>query len=107
MFFSEEWLLGVVVILHKEGERSDLNDFRGITLLSMLGKLLVGVLNNRLTSFAEKNEILLENQCGFRKGYRTTDHIFTLSTLIDHYVKKKIKRNCSCTLLILERYLIK
>ena len=25
---------------------------------------------------------------GFRQGYRTNDHLFTLTTLIDHYVTK-------------------
>ena len=75
--------------MYKEGERSDLNNYRGITLLSMLGKILVGALNNRLTEFVKQTDILLENQCGFRKGYQTTDHTFILFTLIDHYVNKK------------------
>ena len=42
------------------GERSDLNNYRGITLLSMLGKILVAVLNNRLTEFVKQTDILLE-----------------------------------------------
>ena len=46
--FPDEWVLGVIVILFKEGTKSDLNNYRSITLLSMLGKILVGVLNNRL-----------------------------------------------------------
>ena len=46
--FPEEWAPGVIVILFKEGTKSDLNNYRGITLLSMLGKILVGILNNRL-----------------------------------------------------------
>ena len=54
----------------------------------MLGKILVGVLNNRLWEIVDKFEILRENQAGFRHGYRTTDHIFTLSTVINHYVIK-------------------
>ena len=71
-------------------ERSDLKyNYRGITLLSMFGKILVAVLNNRLTEFVKQTDILLENQCGYRKGYQTTNHIFTLLTLIDHYVNKK------------------
>ena len=37
--FPEEWALGVIVILFKEGTKSDLNNYRGITLLSMLGKI--------------------------------------------------------------------
>ena len=93
--FPEEWTLGVV-ILYKEGERSELNNYRGITLLSTLGKILVGVLNNRLTEFVKQADILLENQCGFRKGYQTTDHIFTLFTLIDHYVNKEKEKLFLC-----------
>ena len=42
--FPEEWALGIIVILFKEGSKSDLNNYRGITLLSMLGKILVGIL---------------------------------------------------------------
>ena len=57
----------------------------------MLGKLLVGILNNRLWEVVDKYEILKENQAGFRKGYRTTEHLFTLNTIIDHYVIKSKK----------------
>ena len=84
--FPEEWALRKIVILFKEGTKSDLNNYRGITLLSTLGKLLVGILNNRLWKAVDKYEILKENQAGFRKGYRITDHLFTLTTIIDHYV---------------------
>ena len=86
--FPQEWALGIIVILFKDRTKSDLNNYRGITLLSMLGKILVGVLNNRLWEVVDKFEILRENQAGFRRGYRTTDHIFTLSTVINHYVIK-------------------
>ena len=89
--FPEEWSLGVIVILFKDGIKSDLNNYRGITLLSMLGKILVGVLNNRLWEVVKKFEFLKENQAGFRKGCRTTDHLFTLTTIINHYVVKNKK----------------
>ena len=90
--FPEEWTLGVITILFKDGETNDLNNYRGITLLSMLGKILVGVLNNRLIDLINKEHILDENQGGFRKGYRTTDHLFTLHALINHYIKVEKKR---------------
>ena len=62
----------------------------------MLGKILVGVLNNRLWEVVEKFEFLKENQAGFRKGYRTTDHLFTLTTIINHYVVKNKKPLLIC-----------
>ena len=36
--FPEEWALGIIVILFKDGMKSELNNYRGITLLNMLGK---------------------------------------------------------------------
>jgi hypothetical protein len=43
-----------------------------------------------LSSFPhlENNNIICPEQKGFRKGMRTSDHIFTLKTLIDKYFKK-------------------
>ena len=89
--FPEEWAVGIIVTLFKGGERNDLNNYRGITLSSVIGKLLVGILNERLTKFVEKYKIVHENQAGFRKGYRTTDHIFTLYSVINHTVNVKKK----------------
>ena len=94
--FPEEWALGIIVILFKDGTKSELNNYRGITLLSMLGKILVGVLNNRLWEVVDRFDILRENQTGFRHGYRTTDHIFTLTTVINHYAVKNKKSLFLC-----------
>ena len=89
--FPEEWALRVMLILFKDGTKSDLNNYRRITLLSMLRKILVGVLNNRLWEVVNKYYLLRENQAGLGQGYRTTDHIFTLTTIISHYVNKNKK----------------
>ena len=65
--FPGEWAVGIIVILFKGGEKTDLNNYRGITLLSVTGKLLVGMLNERLTKFVEKFKIVNENQAGCRR----------------------------------------
>ena len=70
---------------------TDLNNYRGITLSSVTEKLLVGMLNEGLTKFVENFKIVNENKVGFRKGYRTTDHIFTLFSVIDHTINVKKK----------------
>ena len=90
--FPKEWALGIIVILFKDGTKSKVNNYKGITLLSMLGKLLVGVLNNRLWEVVDRFDILRENQAGFQHGYRTTDHSFTLTTIINRYAVKGKKK---------------
>ena len=94
--FPDEWAAGIIVILFKGGAKIDLNNYRGITLLSVVGKLLVGILNEQLTKLVEKYNVVNENQAGFRKGYRTTDHIFTLNAIISHTINVKKKRLFVC-----------
>ena len=44
------------------------------------------IFNNRLLNFAHKHKIIHRSQIGFLPGHRTSDHIFTLKTLIDKHV---------------------
>ena len=104
--FPEELAIGVIIVLFKDGDTSDLNNYHGITLLSVRGKILVGILNYRLSKVCLNYNLLDENQCGYRKGYCTSDHIFTLSTLVNHYTKVKNK-NFIYALLVFGRHLTK
>ena len=40
-------------------------------------------MNERLTQFCDSKGLIKYNQIGFRKGFRTSDHVFTLKTLVD------------------------
>lgn len=87
------WVEGVIVPIYKnKGDSLDPNNYRPITLLSCMGKLFTAVLNSRLTSYLEENDLLDENQAGFRKNYSTVDHIFTLQSIIEllRFHKKKL-----------------
>ena len=91
----EDWLTGLIIPIYKnKGSKDDANNYRGITLLSCLGKLFTSILNHRLTEFCEKNLILKEIQAGFRKGYSTSDHVFVLKHLIDIFKSKNKKLFC-------------
>ena len=65
------------------------NNYRGICVSSCLGKLFTSLLQNRLTLFLEEHDLLSPNQGGFSAGYRTSDHIFILNTLINKHVYNK------------------
>ena len=43
----------------------------------------IRILYNRLDKYLEKNNIICPEQIGFRKGCRTSDHVFTLKTIRD------------------------
>ena len=94
--FSENWLFGIVKPIYKnKGSKADPGNYRGITLVSCLIKLFTGVINKRLSEYLETNNLLNENQTGFRKNYATLDHIFNLHTIIQLCFAKGKKLYCA------------
>ena len=89
--FPIEWTKAIITPIHKKGDFDKPDNYRGISLLSILSKVFTGVLNQRLNKWVEENDILTEAQAGFRKGRSTTDHIFTLSALIEKQFSKNSK----------------
>ena len=69
----------IVTLYKKKGDRSDCNNYRGISLLSVLGKVFARVALQRLQQVAER--VHPESQCGFRVQRPTTDMLFTLRQL--------------------------
>lgn len=61
----------------------------------MFDKLFTSILNNRLTKFLDTYDALNENQAGFRKGYSTVDHIFTLNAIFELLKAYKKKLYCA------------
>ena len=51
-YFPEKWTDGFIIPLHKKADINQVDNYRGITLLSTLGKLFRHVLNNRLRDWA-------------------------------------------------------
>ena len=72
---------GAIVKLPNKGNLSDCNNWRGITLLSIPGKVFCSVLLNRLREHVDSR--LREEQAGFRKGRSCSEQIFTLRTIIE------------------------
>ena len=67
--------------LHKKGPTQDCDNYRGIALLSVPGKVFCRVIQTRLAERAE--HLLREGQCGFRKGRGCVDQIFLLRVLAE------------------------
>ena len=61
---------------------------RGIILLSCFGKLFTSVINRRVSRYLEEYALICEKQAGFRSGYSTLDHIFSLKCIIDIYLSE-------------------
>ena len=77
-----EWNKGIIIPIHKKGDKRDLNNYRGITLNSCVSKIYNRLITKSISSFLEDNNLLNEIQGGFRTDHRCEDHIFTLKSII-------------------------
>ena len=87
--YPAKWTESIIKPIFKAGDECDPSNYRGIAISSFLSKLFSRILYNRMDKFVCENNILSECQIGFRKSYRTTDHIFTLKSIIDKYLRSK------------------
>ena len=69
----------IITLVRNEGERSDCNNYRGISLLSITGKVFAKVILIRLQKMAER--VYPESQCGFRAGRSTIGMVFSARQL--------------------------
>lgn len=65
----------------KKGDQLECRNYRGITLLNTIYKILSNVLCERLRPYAEK--YIGVYQAGFRGGRSTIDQIFTLRQILE------------------------
>ena len=69
----------IVALYKNKGDRGDCNNYRGISLLNIVGKLFAKVVLMKLRVLAER--IYPESQCRFKAKRATIDMIFSLRQL--------------------------
>ncbi|CAI5959372.1 unnamed protein product [Closterium sp. NIES-65] len=80
-------LTAVTILLHKKGERSDLGNYRPITLLSATYKIVAKLLANRMKGVL--SQVISRNQFGFVPGRRLADAVKTVADTIDAAITEK------------------
>jgi hypothetical protein len=69
--------------------------YRGLSLSCTMYKIYCTILNNRLSKWAESNNILSDEQNGFRKGRSTIDHVSSLTNIVETRKKQKLSTFCA------------
>ena len=84
------WRKGIINPIPKGGEsdpRVPLS-YRGISLLSVVSKLYTAAISNRISTYLEKNNKLVNEQNGFRQNRSCLDHIYTMYETCNIRLKK-------------------
>ena len=61
-----------VIPIYKKNDKADPNNYRPISLLSIINKIMEKLIAKRVLKFLNEHEILYEYQFGFRENYSTT-----------------------------------
>ena len=77
----QEWKYAIDKVLHKKKDRTDCNNYRGISLVAHAGKVFLKIVASRLSNYCETKELLPEEQCGFRPARSTIDMLFVVRRL--------------------------
>jgi potassium voltage-gated channel Eag-related subfamily H protein 8 len=72
----------IVRPVHKKGKLDEINNYRPISLLPAISKILESLMYKRLLQHLESNKILTPAQYGFRTNFHINDAIFNLSNTI-------------------------
>jgi exonuclease III/ribonuclease HI/predicted transposase YbfD/YdcC len=84
------WRYSTLTLIHKNGNRSDLGNYRPIALLNSQYKIFTSIINTRLKKFLETHNILSQAQSGFREKRSTFDKTCMLVETIK-YLKSQGK----------------
>ena len=69
------------MVLHKNKDRIECGNYRGISLVAHAGKILLKIIARRLSENCECVGILPEEQSGFRPNRSTTEMMFGIRRL--------------------------
>lgn len=90
--FPNYFKIAIIHPIHKAGDKKTPNNYRPISVLPTLSKILERLMNNRLTKFLDKYNILSQNQYGFISGRSTEGAVSSLT----EYLVRQLDTGSKC-----------
>ena len=95
--FPDRMKFSIIKPLHKKGTKTDFENYRPISLLSIFFKVLEKIIYKRLYFFIESQNILCDEQYGFREKLSTCSAAnFLINTILNSLNKNKLVGGLFC-----------
>ena len=89
--FPDKLKVSMIIPIHKGDSKCKTGNYRPISLLPIIGKILEKIMFSRVYNFIQKTEIITKSQYGFQKDKSTEDALMELHTkVIDAFENKKV-----------------
>ena len=79
--FQESLKIAKIILIYKKGEPTDLSNYRPISLLPTISKIFECIIHIQLQEYFNSNNLLAEQQYGFRPNHSTE---YAAVKLVDH-----------------------
>lgn len=83
----QQWETAVIRLLYKKGDPKEIGNYRPISLLQTIYKLFTQLILKRISQTLDFNQP--REQAGFRAKFSTTDHMFTLTQIVEKFSEFK------------------
>lgn len=80
--FSDEWNVAWIVSVPKKGDPKDTDNYRGISLISILVKFITSLVTERVTRGLETSNFFIKEQAGFRWHEESNGHTCALYEIL-------------------------
>ena len=87
-----------MIPLYKAGSKKDVNNYRPISLLHTISKIIEKIVNEQITAYFNDNSLFTEFQFGFRKKRSTSD----VNNLLLQYVYDKLNKKSNVIITFLD-----
>lgn len=85
----KDWLESTIIVVHKKGDKANINNYRPISKTSHIYKWFMKIIQHRIKPDIEKFQT--PAQAAYRKDYSITDHLFTITQVIEKCNEHKIE----------------
>ena len=87
----EELMTSIVISVPKKGDLTDMNNYRGISLMPVCVKIVAAIVAQRISSAFEEEHFLVDSQAGFRTNQECVGQVGALLEIIQRWTKKQTK----------------
>ncbi|KAK4527526.1 hypothetical protein GAYE_SCF41G5449 [Galdieria yellowstonensis] len=90
------WNSSLLISIPKKGDLKDMNNYRGISLISTIVKLLSAIVTNRIRYAVEKDNVLVREQAGFRTREECAAQVIALVECVQRRWNKEMRPTYAC-----------
>ena len=84
--FPYDWKISKVTPIYKKGPKHDMNNYRPISVISTIAKVMEKIAHNQLYLYLRNENILSPSQHGFRQEHSTVTALLEITDRLYHNI---------------------